>query len=56
MHVCRYVHASATVLGIQKGMSNLLELDIKVVVNHFTWALGTELRTLPEYVLLTTNP
>lgn len=41
--VCRYVHASATVFGIQKGMSNLLKLDVDVVVNHLTWALGREL-------------
>lgn len=40
--VCGYVHVCSTGYGGQKSASDPLELEIKEVVIHLMWVLGTE--------------
>lgn len=41
--MCGSVHMSAGIHGGQKKVSDLLELELQVIVRHLTWVLGTEL-------------
>lgn len=42
--MCVYVHVSRGVCKGQKTVSNLLELELQVLVSHFIWMQGTKIR------------
>jgi hypothetical protein len=44
VYVCGYVHSTAGTCKDWKRMSDLLELELKVVVNYLEWVLVNELR------------
>lgn len=52
VHLCGYVHISASACRGQKKVLDPLKLELQVVVKHSTWMLRTEFRFL-QYTLLT---
>lgn len=57
MFVCGYVHVNPGAFSNYNRVLYPLELELKRVLNHGVWVLGTTLGSFQEqYVLLTTEP
>ena len=43
VHVCMHAHVYTVPAEAKRGHRIPPKLDLQVIMNHFTWALGTEL-------------